>query len=82
MQAAYTPHCVFCVCVCVCFVFVGLFIFCFWIEKYVQEYVNNSFYVTGESYGGVYVPTLVHRILVGNQNNEGTNINLKAFAIG
>jgi len=43
---------------------------------------ENDFFVTGESYGGVYVPTLTRRILQGNAKNEGTTINLKGFAVG
>jgi len=46
------------------------------------EFQNRDFYVTGESYGGVYVPTLVQRIQKGNANKEGIFINLKAFAVG
>jgi len=52
-----------------------------WFGKF-PNYVGRDFYVTGESYGGVYVPSLVLRILQGNAANEGVNINLKAFAVG
>ncbi|XP_077982821.1 lysosomal protective protein-like [Glandiceps talaboti] len=41
------------------------------------EFVNNSFYVTGESYGGIYVPTLSVRIMKGN-----ATINFKGLAVG
>ncbi|XP_077982218.1 lysosomal protective protein-like [Glandiceps talaboti] len=41
------------------------------------EFANNSFYVTGESYGGIYVPTLAMRIMQGN-----ATINFKGFAVG
>ncbi|XP_071959695.1 lysosomal protective protein-like [Antedon mediterranea] len=41
------------------------------------QFANNSFYVTGESYGGIYVPTLSMRILKGN-----ASINMKGFAVG
>lgn len=41
------------------------------------QFRKNAFYVTGESYGGVYVPTLSLRILEGN-----ATINMKGFAIG
>ena len=30
------------------------------------DFKTNPFFVTGESYGGVYVPTLSYRILQGN----------------
>ncbi|KAK0407393.1 hypothetical protein QR680_019175 [Steinernema hermaphroditum] len=46
------------------------------------EYQNRPFYITGESYGGVYIPTLADRILAyvnaGNQNK----INFQGVAIG
>ncbi|XP_028409969.1 lysosomal protective protein-like [Dendronephthya gigantea] len=41
------------------------------------QFKNNPFFVTGESYGGVYVPTLSYRILQGN-----STINMKGFAVG
>jgi len=44
--------------------------------------VSNPFYVTGESYGGIYVPTLTLRILQGNADNPPLKINLRAFAVG
>lgn len=40
------------------------------------EYSKNEFYVTGESYGGIYVPTLSVRVLA------DSNINFKGMAIG
>lgn len=40
------------------------------------EYKNNQFFVTGESYGGIYVPTLVERLL------EEPSINFIGFAVG
>ncbi|XP_071508716.1 lysosomal protective protein-like [Diadema antillarum] len=40
------------------------------------EYVNNSFYLAGESYAGVYIPTLA--MLVVNDSS----IKLEGFAIG
>ncbi|GJT88328.1 serine carboxypeptidase-like protein [Tanacetum coccineum] len=46
------------------------------------EYVNNDFYITGESYAGHYIPAFASRVNEGNQNKEGIHINLKGFAIG
>ncbi|KAH9509419.1 hypothetical protein Btru_045849 [Bulinus truncatus] len=40
------------------------------------EFSKNDFYITGESYGGFYVPTLVSRVL------DDPTINLKGFAVG
>lgn len=50
--------------------------------KTFPQYQKNDFYVTGESYGGHYVPSTSHRIYVGNQKNEGIHINLKGISIG
>lgn len=41
------------------------------------QFKKNDFYVTGESYGGIYVPTLSVRLL-----NSSSTINFKGFAIG
>jgi len=46
------------------------------------EWQGKEFYVTGESYGGIYVPTLVKRIIEGNEGGHGLKINLQAFAVG
>lgn len=43
------------------------------------EYRNNSFFITGESYGGIYVPTLAVRVLKGQDQFP---INLQGYAIG
>lgn len=50
----------------------------FFINKF-PEYRKNEFYITGESYGGIYVPTLAVRVLQGQQN---FTINLKGYAVG
>jgi len=41
-----------------------------------SEYKKNAFFVTGESYGGIYVPTLSVRVLADK------SINFKGFAVG
>ena len=46
-----------------------------WFVKF-PEYKNHDFYLTGESYAGVYIPTLSVRLL------EEPSINYKGFAIG
>ncbi|KAF9594244.1 hypothetical protein IFM89_028901 [Coptis chinensis] len=46
------------------------------------EYVENEFYITGESYAGHYIPAFAARVNLGNKAKEGIHINLKGFAIG
>ncbi|PKU80225.1 serine carboxypeptidase-like [Dendrobium catenatum] len=46
------------------------------------EFVNNDFYITGESYAGHYIPAFASRVHQGNKAKEGIHINLKGFAIG
>jgi serine carboxypeptidase-like clade 1 len=49
--------------------------------KSYSEFSSNDFYITGESYGGVYVPTLAYEVY--NQNQAGkSSINLKGIAVG
>ncbi|KAA0202620.1 hypothetical protein HAZT_HAZT006633 [Hyalella azteca] len=47
--------------------------------KKFPEYRQNPFYVTGESYGGIYVPTLSVRII---ENNDSFPLNFRGFAVG
>lgn len=47
-----------------------------------SQYQSNDFYITGESYGGHYVPSVSHRVWQGNQNKEGIHLNLKGISIG
>eukprot|EP00358_Blepharisma_japonicum_P004314 CAMPEP_0202947164 /NCGR_PEP_ID=MMETSP1395-20130829/10980_1 /ASSEMBLY_ACC=CAM_ASM_000871 /TAXON_ID=5961 /ORGANISM="Blepharisma japonicum, Strain Stock R1072" /LENGTH=417 /DNA_ID=CAMNT_0049648239 /DNA_START=112 /DNA_END=1365 /DNA_ORIENTATION=+ len=46
------------------------------------EYKTNTFYVAGESYAGIYVPTLVYNILQYNTNNPTYKIGIKGFLVG
>jgi cathepsin A (carboxypeptidase C) len=46
------------------------------------KFMNNDFFVYGESYGGHYAPATAHRIWQGNQAKEGPIIPLKGLSIG
>ncbi|KAF4346613.1 hypothetical protein G4B88_003879 [Cannabis sativa] len=46
------------------------------------QYVENEFYITGESYAGHYIPAFASRVHKGNKAKEGIHINFKGFAIG
>ena len=46
-----------------------------------HEYAASPFYVTGESYGGKYVPAIVYKIHMENPKAKA-KINLKGMAIG
>jgi len=51
-------------------------------EKFFElfpEYKNQDFFITGESYGGVYVPTLAEAIV---KNKDYTGAPLKGIAVG
>ncbi len=45
---------------------------------------EKELYLTGESYGGIYVPTLARRIVDGNADTASNNtvLDLKGFAVG
>ena len=50
------------------------------------EFKKNELYISGESYGGVYVPYLAHYIVKHNEENadnaDAFKPNLKGFAVG
>ncbi|XP_038707189.1 serine carboxypeptidase-like [Tripterygium wilfordii] len=50
-------------------------------KKY-PDFINNDFFITGQSYAGHYAPALASRIQKGNRLKEGVHINLKGFAVG
>ena len=43
---------------------------------------SNPFFVTGESYAGIYVPTLVRDIVMAKESNPSKAINIKGYGIG
>lgn len=50
--------------------------------KRFPQYVSNSLYLTSESYGGHYIPTLAKVISNENKISTNTKLNLKGLAIG
>ncbi|XP_065876136.1 serine carboxypeptidase-like 20 isoform X1 [Euphorbia lathyris] len=52
-----------------------------WFELY-PEFLKNPFYVAGESYGGIYVPTLASQIAKGIKTGAEPKINLKGYMVG
>ena len=46
------------------------------------EYKNRPFFITGESYGGIYVPTLTLALIKQIQNNNMPYVNFSGIAIG
>jgi len=46
------------------------------------ELQTNDFFISGESYAGVYIPTLTYEILEYNHQNPTTPINLRGIAVG
>jgi serine carboxypeptidase-like clade 2 len=50
-------------------------------EKF-PEYKGRDFYLTGESYAGIYVPYLASSIIDYNDTNSNNKINLKGLLLG
>lgn len=46
------------------------------------EYKQNDFYIMGESYAGIYVPTLAYNVIAYNQATSRDTINLVGIAVG
>lgn len=46
------------------------------------EFSTNEFFISGESYAGIYVPTLTTQVIQGNADPSNPYINLKGFIIG
>ncbi|GAA0144655.1 serine protease [Lithospermum erythrorhizon] len=52
-----------------------------WFELY-PEFVSNPFYIVGESYAGVYVPTLAYEVAQGVDAGLKPILNLKGYIVG
>ncbi|XP_006652175.2 serine carboxypeptidase 1-like [Oryza brachyantha] len=52
-----------------------------WFELY-PEFQSNPFYISGESYAGIYIPTLADEVVKGIEKNLKPRINLKGYLIG
>ncbi|XP_052186309.1 serine carboxypeptidase-like 20 [Diospyros lotus] len=52
-----------------------------WFELY-PEFLSNPFFISGESYAGVYVPTLSHEVVKGIDAGVNPKINFKGYMVG
>ncbi|KAA8538772.1 hypothetical protein F0562_025464 [Nyssa sinensis] len=52
-----------------------------WFEQF-PEFVSNPFYIAGESYAGVYVPTLASSVVKGIKTGMKPIINFKGYMVG
>jgi len=52
-----------------------------WFQNY-PEFLGNPFFISGESYAGVYVPTLSNEIVKGIQIGLQPSINFKGYLLG
>lgn len=52
-----------------------------WFELY-PEFLANPFFIAGESYAGVYVPTLAYEVVKGIDAGEEPVLNLKGYLVG
>ncbi|XP_016504046.1 serine carboxypeptidase-like 20 [Nicotiana tabacum] len=52
-----------------------------WFEIY-PEYLKNPFYISGESYAGIYVPTLSYEVAKGIDAGVVPVINFKGYMVG
>lgn len=52
-----------------------------WLELY-PEFISNPFYISGESYAGIYVPTLASQVVKGIKSGVKPAINFKGYMIG
>jgi serine carboxypeptidase-like clade 2 len=47
-----------------------------------DQFASNDFWITGESYGGHYVPWLARAVIQWNDQSPANSINLKGFMVG
>lgn len=52
-----------------------------WFELY-PEFVSNQFYIAGESYAGIYVPTLAYEVVKGLDAGLKPILNFKGYMVG
>ncbi|KAE8691247.1 Serine carboxypeptidase 1 [Hibiscus syriacus] len=52
-----------------------------WFDLY-PEFVSNPFYIAGESYAGIYVPTLASQVVKGIKDGAKPKINFKGYMVG
>ncbi|KAL8166233.1 hypothetical protein V2J09_007732 [Rumex salicifolius] len=52
-----------------------------WLKQY-PEFARNPFYIAGESFGGIYVPTLADEVVKGIKAKVSPAINFKGYMIG
>jgi carboxypeptidase C (cathepsin A) len=52
-----------------------------WLTKF-PNYQSNDFYITSESYGGHYMPTLTQQIIIGNNAGGSPAVNFKGVFLG
>ncbi|KAA8543574.1 hypothetical protein F0562_021680 [Nyssa sinensis] len=52
-----------------------------WFELY-PEFLSNSFFIAGESYAGIYVPTLAYEVVKGMDAGVKPTLNLKGYMVG
>ncbi|KAL9655463.1 hypothetical protein ABK040_011858 [Willaertia magna] len=46
------------------------------------QFLNNDVYISGESYGGVYVPITAYHVMDGNAAGQQPKVNLKGILVG
>jgi serine carboxypeptidase-like clade 1 len=52
-----------------------------WLEEY-PEFISNPFYISGESYAGIYIPTLASEVVKGIEAGVKPVLNFKGYTIG